>query len=78
MIDEIGFLDDAIDAAIEAAGLTPETAEVVRYEELESWTSALGLSALTKRNEPLEKALDTVATPRGYYIIPRAFPTTAR
>lgn len=78
LIDEIGFLDDAIDAAIEAAGLTPETAEVVRYEELGSWTSALGLSALTKRSEPLEKALDTVATPRGYYIIPRAFPTPAR
>lgn len=78
LIDEIGFLDDAIDAAIEAAGLTQETAEVVRYEELESWTSALGLSALTKRSEPLEKALDSVATPRGYYIIPRAFPTTAR
>ena len=78
LIDEIGFLDDAIEAAIEAAGLTQETAEVVRYEELESWTSALGLSALTKRNEPLEKALDSVATPRGYYIIPRAFPTPAR
>lgn len=78
LIDEIGFLDDAIDAAIEAAGLTPETAEVVRYEELESWTSALGLSALVKRSEPLEQALDSVATPRGYYIIPRAFPTTAR
>lgn len=78
LIDEIGFLDDAIEAAIEAAGLTQETAEVVRYEELESWTSALGLSALTKRSEPLEKALDSVATPRGYYIIPRAFPTTAR
>ncbi len=78
LIDEIGFLDDAIDAAIEAAGLTPETAEVVRYEELESWTSALGLSALTKRNEPLEKALDSVATPRGYYILPRALPTSAR
>ncbi|MBQ7814293.1 MAG: signal peptide peptidase SppA [Thermoguttaceae bacterium] len=78
LIDEIGFLDDAIDAAIEAAGLTPETAEVVRYEELESWTSALGLSALTKRSEPLEQALDSVATPRGYYIIPRAFPTSAR
>ncbi len=78
LIDEIGFLDDAIDAAIEASGLTQETAEVVRYEELESWTSALGLSALTKRSEPLEKALDSVATPRGYYILPRALPTTAR
>ena len=78
LIDEIGFLDDAIDAAIKAAGLTQETAEVVRYEELESWTSALGLSALAKRNEPLEKAMDAVATPRGYYIIPRAFPTTTR
>lgn len=78
LIDEIGFLDNAIDAAIEAAGLTQETAEVVRYEELESWTSALGLSALTKRSEPLEKALDSVATPRGYYILPRALPTTAR
>lgn len=78
LIDEIGFLDDAIDAAIDAAGLTPETAEVVRYEELESWTSALGLSALTQRSEPLEKALDSVATPRGYYILPRALPTSPR
>lgn len=78
LIDEIGFLDDAIDAAIEAAGLTAETAQVVRYEEFEDWTSALGLSALTKRSEPLEKALDSVATPRGYYILPRALPTAAR
>ncbi|MBR2005996.1 MAG: hypothetical protein IJ991_17675, partial [Thermoguttaceae bacterium] len=67
-----------IDAAIEAAGLTEETAQVVRYDELEDWTSALGLSALTKRSEPLEKALDSVATPRGYYILPRALPTAAR
>lgn len=78
LIDEIGFLDDAIEAAIEAAGLTQETAEVVRYDELESWSSALGLSALTKRSEPLEQALDSVATPRGYYILPRALPTSAR
>lgn len=78
LIDEIGFLDDAIDAAIEAAGLTAETAQVVRYEELEDWTSALGLSALAKRSEPLEKALDSVATPRGYYILPRALPTAGR
>ncbi|MBR5242946.1 MAG: S49 family peptidase, partial [Thermoguttaceae bacterium] len=78
LIDEIGFLDDAIDAALDAAGLTLETAQVVRYEELESWTSALGLSALTKRSEPLEKAMDAVATPRGYYMIPRALPTSAR
>lgn len=78
LIDEIGFLDDAIDAALEAAGLTLETAKVVRYEEIEDWTSALGLSALTKRSEPLEKAMDAVATPRGYYMIPRALPTSAR
>jgi protease-4 len=78
LIDEIGFLDDAIDAALEAAGLTLETAQVVRYEEIEDWTSALGLSALTKRSEPLEKAMDAVATPRGYYMIPRALPTSAR
>lgn len=78
LIDEIGFLDDAIEAAIDAAGLTQETAEVVRYEELESWTSALGLSALTKRSEPLEKALDSIATPRGYYLLPRALPTSTR
>ncbi|MBP3556845.1 MAG: signal peptide peptidase SppA [Thermoguttaceae bacterium] len=78
LIDEIGFLDDAIDAALEAAGLTLETAQIVRYEEIEDWASALGLSALTKRAEPLEKALDSVATPRGYYILPRALPTTSR
>lgn len=78
LIDEIGFLDDAIDAALEAAGLTLETAQVVRYEEVESWTSALGLSALSKRSEPLEKAMNAVATPRGYYMLPRALPTSAR
>lgn len=78
LIDEIGFLDDAIDAALEAAGLTLETAQVVRYEEIEDWTSALGLSALSRRSEPLEKAMDAVATPRGYYMIPRALPTSAR
>lgn len=78
LIDEIGFLDDAIDAAIEAAGLTAKTAQVVRFEEAESWSSALGLSALAPSRRPLEKALDSVATPRGYYILPRALPTSGR
>lgn len=78
LIDEIGFLDDAIDAAIEAAGLTAKTAQVVRFEEAESWSSALGLSALAPSRRPLEKALDSVATPRGYYILPRALPTLGR
>ncbi|MBQ2790539.1 MAG: hypothetical protein IJE97_12960, partial [Thermoguttaceae bacterium] len=76
LIDEIGFLDDAIDAAIKAAGLTEKTAQVVRFEPLEDWTTALGLSGLTKSSEPLGKALDAVATPQGYYILPRALPTS--
>ncbi len=78
LIDEIGFLDDAIDAAIEAAGLTAKTAQVVRFEEKESWSSALGLSALAPASKPLDKAFETVATPRGYYMLPRALPTSAR
>ncbi len=78
LIDKIGFLDDAIDAAIEAAGLTDEKVQVVRYEELESWTTSLGLSGLSKQNEPLEQAMDAVSTPRGYYIMPRALPTSTR
>ncbi|MBR4832939.1 MAG: signal peptide peptidase SppA [Thermoguttaceae bacterium] len=78
LIDEIGFLDDAIAATIEAAGLTAKTAQVVRFEETESWSSALGLSALAPASKPLDKALETVATPRGYYMLPRALPISAR
>lgn len=72
LVDEIGFLDDAIDAAIEAAGLVESDTEVVRYEEEEAFLDTL-LQSYNK-TEPLNKALDAVSTPRAYYICPRALP----
>ncbi len=73
LIDEIGFLDDAITAAINQAGLTTESCYVVRYEETEDLLTALGLGVKAKK-EPLNKAIDAVSTPKGYYLCPRALP----
>lgn len=73
LIDEIGFLDDAIDAAIEAIGLSKGQVQVVRYEEeIGVFESIVG--GVSSKAEPMNKALETIASPRGYYMIPRALP----
>ena len=73
LIDEIGFLDDAIDAAIELAKLSKEEVEVVRYEEEAGLFDGL-LGSVKSKEEPLNKAMKTFSTPKGYYICPRVLP----
>lgn len=72
LIDEIGFLDDAIDAAIDMADLVENKVHVVRYEEEEDFFQSL-LSVVAKE-QPLGDAMKAFAVPRGYYICPRALP----
>ena len=72
LIDEIGFLDDAIDEAIKSAGLSPKNVQVVRYEEEKGLFDSL-VSIKAKR-EPLDKVLDAISSPKGYYICPRMLP----
>ena len=73
LVDELGFLDDAIDAASDASGVDKNDVQVIRVDEAVGLLDALGLTVKSK-NEPLNKAVDAVATPRAYYLMPRALP----
>ncbi len=76
LIDEIGFIDDAIDETIKLAGLSKDGVQVVRYSEtiglLDSLTSVKSDVA------PLGKALQTLSVPQGYYMLPRATPISVK
>jgi protease-4 len=67
LVDRIGFLEDAIDRAVELAGLSKETARVVKYTRPKGLLDeVLGGVAPTGRVD-----LATVAeltTPRGWYL----------
>ena len=73
LIDEIGFLPDAIASAIELAGLDEDSVQVVRFDEEPDLLTSLGLSVKTEK-EKFNKAVDAVAVPRAYYLCPRALP----
>lgn len=72
LIDEIGFLDDAVAAAIEMTGLSDSNVHVVRYEEEKGLFDEL--MPKTVKADPLDKVVNTVSVPRGYYLCPRALP----
>lgn len=73
LIDEIGFLDAAIDDAIERANLDPKKVRVVRYGRTPTLTDLLlGAEAEEEQVDPL--SLLDMATPTAYYICPRGFP----
>lgn len=73
LIDEIGFLDDAIDAAMEAAGISKKNTQVVRYAEETTILQSLGLG-VKSNNDTLGKALKEASAPKAYYLCPRALP----
>jgi len=69
LVDKIGFVEDAVERAVELAGLKHDEVRVVRYkqtpnfmEALSSSTSARGLQGLG-----LQELLDLTA-PRAYYL----------
>ncbi len=67
LVDRIGFIEIAIDRAIEVAGLDPDEVKVVRYKPEPSLAGILlGGEA---RGRPLDlKAIMELATPRAYYL----------
>jgi protease-4 len=73
LVDRIGFLEDAVDRAVELAGLTATTARVVRYSRPRGLVQTLldgGLAAESRR-PPLGGALEAFAdwtTPRAWYL----------
>ncbi|MFM8284355.1 MAG: signal peptide peptidase SppA [Planctomycetaceae bacterium] len=63
LVDRIGFLDDAIDRAVELAGLTAQTARVVRYARPRSLVEELLGAGVPTARGPLEAFAD-LTTPR--------------
>jgi protease IV len=72
LVDEIGFLDQAVDYAIKQANLDPNKVRVVRYGKTPSLTDLLLGQADDDTPDPL--SLLDMATPTAYYICPRGFP----
>ena len=76
LVDKIGYLDEAIDSALEKAGLDKENAQIVLYGEKETFLQALGLG-VSAQEKPLEKAAKAaaqLAAPKAFYICPNALP----
>ncbi|MBR5627415.1 MAG: signal peptide peptidase SppA [Thermoguttaceae bacterium] len=77
LIDEIGFLDDAVEAAMELVGCDEDQVQVVRYQEYSGlWESLLGVSFGTARKSQtsMEKIVARMGTPCPYYIMPQSLP----
>ena len=68
LIDKIGFLEDAVDRAIELADLDADKVKVVRYKQ-EAGLSSILLGGQSSKSESLDlKALLEMTTPKAYYL----------
>ncbi|MFN9368861.1 MAG: signal peptide peptidase SppA [Planctomycetia bacterium] len=68
LVDRIGFLEDAVDRAVELAGLTAETARVVKYAKPRGLLDEIvGGGAAASGRLSLE-AFAELTTPRGWYL----------
>ncbi len=67
LVDEIGFLEDAIDRAIKLAGLNEKNVKVVKYKPEPNLASILMGANTAKPNIDLTAILD-LSTPRAYYL----------
>ena len=67
LVDRIGFIESAVDRAIEAAGLDPDDVQVVRYKPEPSLSGIL--FGTDSRSRPLDfRTLVELSTPRAYYL----------
>jgi protease-4 len=68
LVDEIGFLEDAIGRAVELAGLTPERVRVVRFEPPLNLFSLASMQARYDAAEERFSETVELSTPRAYYL----------
>ena len=70
LVDKIGFLEDAIDRAIELAGLSRSDVKAVKYNQPISMWDDLPLMQAGKSSAPFPglSLLHELATPRAYYL----------
>jgi protease-4 len=67
LIDEIGFIEDAVERAIELAGLAKDEVRVIRYERPASLLNLIGNIEASGPEFPLGVLLEGSA-PRAYYL----------
>lgn len=67
LIDEIGFIEDAIDRAIELAGLDDDNVRVVEYERPVALFEIPGLAQARGKSPDLATLLD-LSAPKAYYL----------
>ena len=73
LVDEIGFVEKAIDRAIVLAGVSPSDVQVVRYKSQLTLASILFGSGPRRQDYGLAELLDITA-PRAYYLCTRMPP----
>jgi protease IV len=70
LVDKIGFLEDAVDRAIELAGLTEDDVQVVKYKKPVSFLDDIALMQSRASRAPLSvDDLLEMSTPRAYYLV---------
>ena len=68
LVDKLGYLEDAVDRAIELAGLDGDKVKVVRYKQ-EAGLGSILLGGQSSKSESLDlKALLEMTTPKAYYL----------
>jgi protease-4 len=72
LVDKVGFVEDAIDRAIELAKLNPHNVRVVKYVQPEGLLNAVLFGSSASTATPLGQlnlaALADLATPRAYLL----------
>jgi protease-4 len=69
LIDEFGFIEDAIARAAELASLSLENVRVVQYKQPSTLSELFGASAATRSSAQLDVArLLDLTTPRAYFL----------
>jgi len=67
LVDEIGFIEEAIDRVIELAGLDKDDTHVVRYLAPASLFEIPGLAGASSRDSQLSTLVE-LSTPKAYYL----------
>ena len=81
LIDQIGYLDQAVERAVSRAGLSESNCQVVRYSQPKTmFETMIGVKADTIAGPDTQTAIATgllndITAPKMYYIYPRALPT---
>jgi len=75
LVDEIGYIEDAIEQAAKLADIDVDDARVIRYTQPESFSDLLSISEAHRANSQLETILE-LSAPRAYYLA-TSLPTLA-